>query len=247
MSDECKSSQPRTYQQNTQACTHTYRLLQSPKGSEEWLTIFLVLGKRELVKTMAGSFFLALPTAAELEWGKSECKCSSCGKLHGLPLGSLPEISSMWLSHPTTATRFIIHLMQTHTPALVHASPCCPIPHLSAIPIKTYWERLSISCSERQTTLSLKLIRTSLSPPTAHIAMETQPRVVTWYWQNRRDAHRERGRGMRFPSLQSDPWFWALLQPPSWPSLHSMGRMYVKKVAKPCTLLLLHSISIKWA
>lgn len=167
-----------------------------------------------------------------------------------MPLGSLPKISSMRLSHPTAATCFIIHLKQTHTPALVHASPCRPIPHRSAVPIKTYWERFSISCSERQTTLSLKLIRTSLSLPTAHIAMETQPRVVTWYWQNRRDEQGERGRGTRLPSLLFDPWFWALLRPPSWPSLYSMWRMYIKKkkkVAKPCTLLLLHSISIKQA
>lgn len=215
---------------------HTHWLLQSPKGSEEWLMASRVSGKRELVKTMAGTFFLAVlcrRTRMGKEWLQMLVMWKATWSAIRIPARDLihviiPPHRSYSPHHPSQAN--------THT----HTCTCTfrPMPHRSAVPIKTYWERFSISCSERQTTLSLKLIRTSLSLPTAHIAMETQPRVVTWYWQNRRDEQGERGRGTRLPSLLFDPWFWALLQPPSWPSLHSMGRMYVKKSSKA-----LHSIT----
>ncbi len=208
-------SQEPTSKTHKHAHTHTYFTIS--KGL--WRI-------RELVKSMAGSFFLAAHcrrTRMGKEWVQMYIMWKATWSAIRIPARDsihviTPPHRSYSLHHPSHANTHTHTHTHTHTPALVQASLCRSIPHLSVIPIKTYWERLSISCSKRQTTLSLKLIRTSLSPPTAHIAMETQPRVVTWYWQNRKDEHRERGRGVRFPLLLSDPWFWALLQPR--PDLH---------------------------
>lgn len=96
---------------NAQACTHTQTFIFS-NGPEEWLMVSLVLGNREQVKTIAGSFFLAV----HRHWGrmgKDWLQMFIMWKATWSAIRILARdlIHVIILSHRS----FIIHLMQTHT------------------------------------------------------------------------------------------------------------------------------------